>query len=152
MLETTFSTGSQHGFCLYPYKKSIVRPLPPAGKAAGSNGARAPALEKSTASPKGSPCCGAANRGRTGTVLLPKDFKSFVSAYSTIAAHEVILPPFPRRVKSFCALPQRPSGRSCTPPCRKLPSGCLDLHIAVMPGPVCGLTRGADEGGCSAEL
>ena len=29
---------------------------------------------------------GAANRGRTGTVLLPKDFKSFVSAYSTIAA------------------------------------------------------------------
>lgn len=31
--------------------------------------------------------CGAANRGRTGTVLLPKDFKSFVSAYSTIAAN-----------------------------------------------------------------
>ena len=30
---------------------------------------------------------GAANRGRTGTESLPKDFKSFVSAYSTIAAN-----------------------------------------------------------------
>ncbi len=30
--------------------------------------------------------CGAANRGRTGTVLLPRDFKSLVSANSTIAA------------------------------------------------------------------
>ena len=53
---------------------------------------------------------GAANRGRTGTVLLPKDFKSFVSAYSTIAAnpfvglshrYAVILPPFTGRVKQF---------------------------------------------------
>lgn len=53
---------------------------------------------------------GAANRGRTGTVLLPKDFKSFVSAYSTIAANSfvgllhryaVILPPFTDRVKQF---------------------------------------------------
>lgn len=29
---------------------------------------------------------GAANRGRTGTEFLPRDFKSLVSAYSTIAA------------------------------------------------------------------
>ncbi len=29
---------------------------------------------------------GAADRGRTGTVLLPRDFKSLVSAYSTTAA------------------------------------------------------------------
>ena len=30
---------------------------------------------------------GAADRGRTGTVLLPRDFKSLVSAYSTTAAN-----------------------------------------------------------------
>ena len=36
---------------------------------------------------------GAANRGRTGTEFLPKDFKSFVSAYSTIAAMRCFGPP-----------------------------------------------------------
>ena len=41
--------------------------------------------------------CGAADRGRTGTVLLPRDFKSLVSAYSTTAAYE--------RAKARCLLP-----------------------------------------------
>ena len=53
---------------------------------------------------------GAANRGRTGTESLPKDFKSFVSAYSTIAAfaegNSIIVPQFTRKVnqKARCVL------------------------------------------------
>ena len=42
----------------------------------------------------GSPsvCPGAADRGRTGTVSLPRDFKSLVSACSTTAAYcDIIL-------------------------------------------------------------
>ena len=51
-----------------------------------SDKANARKCEKTTAF-AGLQIYGAANRGRTGTVLLPKDFKSFVSAYSTIAAN-----------------------------------------------------------------
>ncbi len=46
---------------------------------------------------------GAADRGRTGTLFTAKDFKSFVSAYSTTAALEYILALFGHFVKGFSA-------------------------------------------------